>query len=749
MKFQDGVTDVAFSNATRRTTGMAFNRPVKGWLAWGLVLALAMPWLSCSGKELAADDPRLIRIGTAHAMMAFSAQPDGRLCQLGLGGKTDTPLTLPKDVADRDCYPAWGNGWIHEPAIMATHADGNTSTELRYVRHESKTLSTGVTQTRIELKDPVYPFFVTLCFNAYADYDVFEQWVEVRHEEPGPVRLDRMASSSPIFGDRVSLTHYQGDWADEMNPVSDPLLNGIKVIDSKIGVRAHQYRTPSFLLSDGPASENSGEVWGGSLAWPGSFQFMFETENGSKRAICGMNPFASAYTLEAGRNFATPAMVWAWSGSGVGPMSRALHRWARTYALRDGGKPRAVLLNNWEATGMNFNQEKLVALFDGAKAVGADLFLLDDGWFGVKYPRDNDHAGLGDWVVNPKKLPGGIGYLAAQAKERGLRFGIWIEPEMVNPASELYKQHPDWVIGQPHRAPLLRRNQLILDLTRPAVKDYVYSCLDTLLGNNPCISYVKWDANRYVTQPGSSWLKPEQQGHLAIDYNNNLLDIMRRVAAKYPQVEMMVCAGGGGRVDFGSMRYFHEFWPSDNTNPRRRVTMQWDYSTFFPAIAISGHVTRMGKQPLKFALDVAMSVRLGFDVDLSRYSAEERAFIRDAIATYKRDILPVVQFGDLYRLENPHTQPRAAQCSVADDRSRAVLFVYQVKNGPATPVVLQGLDPALRYTVLELNVPRGLKSVLPQDGETLSGAELMKAGLRMPSLGTPGSVVVRLEAVAK
>ena len=696
------------------------------------LFALAAMALSfTSGAADSTPDVRLIRIETEHVGLSLFRGEDGRLYQVALGARSSNVPVPEKWERKREFHPQWGDGYFAEPALQVTHADGNTSTDLVYVRHETKPVGDGVTLTRIELKDPEYPLHVALCFKAYSAFDVIEQWTELCHEEPAAVELERFASSSPIFGgSNLFLTQYVGDWANEMNPSTELLTPGIKIIDSKIGVRAHQFRNPSFLLSrGGPAQENAGEVWAGALAWPGSFQFAFDTNRGSTRALCGMNPFASRHRLEPGCVFTTPAMTWAWSKNGVGPLSRNLHRWARTCVLRDGNHPRAVLLNNWEATFFKFNEQKLVSLFDGAKAVGCDLFLLDDGWFGVKHPRNNDDAGLGDWQVNPAKLPGGVGYLCEKAKERGLRFGIWLEPEMVNPKSELFERHPDWAIRQPHRELEPQRNQLVLDLSRPEVKQYVLECVDGLLTANPGVSYVKWDCNRYLTQPGSPWLKPGFQSHLGIDYNNAVLEIMRAIAERHPKVELMVCSGGGGRVDFGSMRFFHEFWPSDNTDPVRRVTMQWDYSTLFPAIAIAGHVTHMGKRPLKFAFDVAMSARLGMDMDLSKLTPEELAFAGTAIATYKQHFLPVVQFGDLYRLENPHAGPRSALNYVSADKSRAVIFVLQTADGNAAPVKPAGIDPGKRYRVAELNLLKGAPSRLPQQGKTLDGAVLMRDGI--------------------
>ncbi len=673
----------------------------------------------------------IIRVQTDHCGLMLFVGKDGRLYESSFGGRSTTEPEPPKNGEwQKEFYPQAGDGYIAEPALSVTHSDGNISTELIFVKFDIQPISQGVEITRILLKDPAYPDSVTLCFKTYASFDVIEEWTEIQHGEPGPIQLDRFASAAPFIDGDLYMTQFHGDYASEMNPSTEHLTSGIKIIDSKLSVRADYYRNPSFLLTrGGPPQENSGQVWAGCLEWPGSFQFAFESDFGVNRALCGINPFSSSYKLEAGRVFQTPAMVWAWSGSGVGPLSRNLHRWARQFAVRDGNRPRAVLLNNWEATHTDFNEQKLITLFDGARDLGLDLFLLDDGWFGVKYPRNGDNSGLGDWQPDPKKLPNGMGALCDAAKSRGLRFGIWMEPEMVNPRSFLYEQHPDWVVQQSHRPLRFMRNQLVLDLSRPEVKEYVFKCLDDLFTQNPGVSYVKWDCNRYLTQPGSTWLTPGHQTELDIDYNFALLEIMKSIAQKHSGVEMMVCAGGGGRVDYGSLRYFDEFWPSDNTDPLRRVTMQWDYSTFFPAITISGHVTRWGNRPIKFAFDVAMSVRMGMDMDLSKLSPDEIAFAKTAVATYKSHVLSVVQFGDLYRIENPHNGPRSVLDYVSADGSRAILFLLQNGTSVPMPAKPQGLDPARRYLINELDLPAGVQSSLAENGQIVAGEKLMKEGL--------------------
>jgi alpha-galactosidase len=686
--------------------------------------------LACSAAE-----GQTIRVATARLELQLRVE-HGHLVQTAFGA-IGKQASRPEEF-----YPAGGAGYIWEPAIMAIHADGNTSTDLVYASHQINPIDDNRTETRIELKDPQYPFFVTLCFKSYRDQDVIEQWSEIRHEETGPVVLTRFASSAPIFhASEFNLTQFHGEWANEMNRVREKLTNGTKILDSKLGSRADYYQHKSFILSlAGNSTEKIGEVFGGSLEWSGSFQFAFEMADNRLRVLCGMNPYDSEYRLDPQRFFKTPAMLWTWSDHGTGEMSRNLHRWCNRYAIRDGGQPRPVLFNNWEATGFGFDEGRLVSLFDGAKEVGAETFLLDDGWFGNKHPRNDDHAGLGDWQVNAKKLPHGIKYLVDQAQKRGLRFGIWVEPEMVNPRSDLFEAHPDWAIQQPKRDLNFFRNQLVLDLTRPEVRDFVFSTVDDLLTDNPGIAYIKWDCNRYITQPGSTYLKPEYQQNLWIDYVNALYDIMNRVAARHPDVEMMLCSGGGGRVDYAALRYFDEFWPSDNTDPVSRVRIQWGYSQFFPATAIAAHVTRWGDRPLKFAADVAMSGSLGMDMDLAKLSPDERQSIASAVAAYKT-IRDLIAGGDLYRLESPYDGPRSALMYVAPDRSRAVMFVYQLSDASPSPVMPDGLDAHRQYRMKELDVssPR-----LLDDGKTRDGASLMKDGIITPCQKALDSAVIEL-----
>jgi alpha-galactosidase len=669
-------------------------------------------------------------------------------------GAAKASLTESKKSPGRELelYPQFGDGFgenfISEPALQVTHADGNTSTDLICVRHETQMIDTNISLTRIEMKDPAYPFFVMLCFKTYSREDIIEQWTEIRSDEAGAAVLQRYDSCALwLRGKDFWLTQFHGDYRTEATLAEEKLGPGLKVLSSQLGVRASRYCLPSFIVSlNHPAEEETGEAVGASLEWSGSFELAFELDPKNRlRAFCGINPLGEEYHLKPGVTFKTPAVLWTWSDHGKGQVSRNFHDWARRYGVRDGDKTRPVVLNNWEATGFDFDEKTIVSLFDGAKELGVDTFLLDDGWFGNVHPRNDDHAGLGDWQVNTNKLPNGLSYLAGEAGKRGLNFGIWLEPEMMNPRSDLFEVHPEWALQQQHRQPDLSRNQLDLDLSRPAVQGFAWNVVSNTLATSGA-GYVKWDANRFVTQPGSTYLAPGEQSDVLVDYNFALYDVMARMAKNFPGVTAMACSGGGGRVDYGTLKYFHLFWPSDNTDPRDRVKIQWGFSHFFPAGTIAAHVTKMGGRPLKFSLDVAMSGALGLDLDARKLDTEEKTTIASAIALYKSEIRDVVEQGDLCRLESPYDHPRAALDYVSPDRSHAVLFVYQLTNASALAVKPRGLDPQKKYLVREVNLPAGQKSTLTVDGRTIDGGILMRDGLIPPCQNEFDSIIIEFLA---
>ena len=680
---------------------------------------------------------------------------DGRLYQSYFGPKLDTDNLKQTRDAGHLVYATFGTDNLFEPAVRATHNDGNPSLELKFINQSVEKSfggKSGVTLSRIFLKDPVYPFEVTLNIKTYDDEDVIEQWVEIKHTEKKPVTIFNYASSMLHFdAEKYWLTQFHGDWAEEMKMQESQLTAGIKILDTKLGTRAHMYQTPVFMLSlNEKSDENTGKVIAGTLGWSGNFRFLFEVdEKGSLRVISGINPFASEYSLEPGKVFRTPSMIFTYSDQGKGQASRNLHRWATKYGLLDGTGSRLTLLNNWEATGFNFDEKKLSAILDDTKKMGLDVFLLDDGWFANKYPRNNDRAGLGDWQENKAKLPNGLGYLVKEADAKGVKFGIWIEPEMVNPKSELYEIHPEWILKLPNRPEHYYRNQLVLDLTNPKVQEFVYSVVDGMLTANPGIAFIKWDCNRMMTNAYSVYLK-DKQSHLYIDYVNSLYSILERLRQKYPHLPVMLCSGGGGRVDYGALKYFTEFWASDNTDALERIYIQWGYSYFFPAISVCNHVTSWGKQSLKFRTDVAMMGKMGYDIEVDKMTENELKFSQNAIATYNR-IKDIVYGGDLYRLISPYEENRAVMMYVNNTKNRAVLFGYTLnaRYGETFNLVkLQGLDPARTYKIQEINVSnegrRGPGMGGPgmsQSGRTFTGDYLMKVGINVGS-NTPLTSVV-------
>lgn len=495
---------------------------------------------------------QLIRIDTRDNLLLLGVDKDQRFRQLYYGRQTS--LTGPEASLFAGSGYAWssyGDGSGSEAVnLRVTHSDGNLTTRLRYISHTVTHPDSNTVLTAVHLKDSYYPLEVTLFYRAYIRENVIGQWMELVSKEKGPVTLYEFASPGLSFQSSSSfLTSYYGNWANEFNLIESELQPGEKVIDSKLGVRVNQKSNPSFLLSlHGKLQEDNGEVIGGTLAWPGNWQLKFDVDDQQNGSVqCGMNPYASQYTLLPNTIFQSPVFLHTYSAEGSGEVTRHFHRWARKYGILDGYGSRDILLNNWEATYFNFDEAKLTNIIKEAGNMGFELFLLDDGWFGNKYPRNNDDAGLGDWQVNTAKLPHGIPYLIETCRENHLKFGIWIEPEMVNPKSELYEQHPDWVITAANRDLDLLRHQLILDLSNPQVVEHVYATIDRLLSSNPGIGYIKWDCNRYVTNPGSHYLGKDRQSHLFIEYPRAILAILERVRKKFPDVTMMVCSGGGGK----------------------------------------------------------------------------------------------------------------------------------------------------------------------------------------------------------
>lgn len=702
----------------------------------------------------------IIPVTTKDNMLLMQTDNESRVCILYFGKKlsdTNSYKSVSEAFRLKDdnsalsnvAYTPAGTWNLMEPAIEVEHADGNTSLELQYVSHNATPESNDITLTTVLLRDPVYGTEVYLFYKTYNNTNVIEQWSVIRNKEKKTIRLKKYASANLYFSaDKYFLRHYHGVWANEMKPEETELTAGIKVLDSKLGARANLFQPPSFLLSfDNSATEESGKVFLGTLGWTGNFKIDFEKDNfNNLRLIAGINPFASTYNLEAGKEFQTPSFIYTYSETGKGTASRNLHKWARDYRIPDGNGSRLTLLNNWEATYFDFDEKKLVSLFQGAKDIGADMFLLDDGWFGNKYPRNDDRAGLGDWQENKKKLPNGIGYLIKESTKAGIKFGIWIEPEMVNPKSELYEKHKDWVIRQPERKEFYFRNQLVLDLSNPEVQQFVFNVVDSLFIKNPDLAFIKWDCNAVMYNAHSNYLQKKKmpQTHLYVEYVKGLYSVLKKVRAKYPSVPMMLCSGGGGRVDYEALRYFTEFWPSDNTDPLERIFIQWENSYFFPSIASCNHVTDWSKVPLKFKTDVAMMGKLGFDIVVGKLSENDKTFARNALSNYKQ-VNGMIWHGDLFRLADPNKGNIAALMYVNEKKDSAVFFSFLTQgrylaNVNAEPVKLSGLDPNKKYTVKEINIYPGETSAF-ESAKSYSGDFLMNTGIN-PLLSSKRSSVV-------
>lgn len=720
--------------------------------------------LTLAALQMNAEESKVIRISTDQTDLILKVGENGRLYQTYLGEKLlheadvnrfswDIHAGSDGSISQRgwEVYSGSGNEDYFEPAVAITHNDGNTSTYLYYVSSSTSPVEGG-TQTTINLRDDKYPVDVTLHYVAYPKENVIKTWSEIKHQEKKPIILSTYASTMLYFcRSSYYLTEFSSDWAKEARMSSQQLQFGKKVIDTKLGSRAAMHTHPFFEVGlDQPVSENQGDVLMGTLGWTGNFRFTFEVDNaGNLRVIPAINPYASNYELKKDEVFTTPEFIFTLSNQGSSQGSRNLHEWARNYSLKDGKGTRLTLLNNWENTGFDFNQEILANLMKEAKHLGVDMFLLDDGWFGNKYPRKDDHAGLGDWEVTHSKLPGGVPALVKAAKEAGVKFGIWIEPEMVNPKSELFEKHPDWAIHDANRKTYYYRNQLVLDLSNPAVQDYVYGVVENLMKENPEIAFFKWDCNSPITNIYSPYLK-DKQGQLYIDHVRGVYNVMKRVKENYPNVPMMLCSGGGARCDYEALKYFTEFWCSDNTDPVERVYIQWGFSQFFPAKAMCAHVTSWNKNTsVKFRTDVASMCKLGFDIGLKDMTADELAYCQDAVANWKR-LQPVIMDGDQYRLVSPYETNHMAVNYVSKDQKKAVLFAYDVYprfQEKLINVKLQGLDPNKTYKVEEINLMPGVDSALKSNGQTYTGDYLMKVGIEVFGFAATQSHVLELTAM--
>ena len=648
-------------------------------------------------------------------------------------------------VFNADSYPAFGLQTMGEKAIAATQPDGNMSLDLKIEQVKQYPTKDGEV-TEILLKDKVYPFEIKQYYKAYQGTDIISTWIEIMNNGKKSVTLYRFVSAYlPVQRGDNWLTHFHGHWGAENMLEEEKLTNGQKVISNKDGMVNTETDNPSFMLSiDGKPQEEYGHILGGTLAWTGNYLLKMDITNTKLNIIAGINEENSHYKLEPKETFKTPEFAMTYSTSGKGGVSRAFHRWARMYKLSHGNVERDILLNSWEGVYFKVNQEGMDQMMKSFSALGGELFVMDDGWFGNKYSRDRGDSSLGDWTVNKKKLPLGIEGLIASAKKHKIKFGLWIEPEMSNTKSELFEKHPEWILQCKNRPLSTGRGgtQIVLDLTNPEVQDFVFSVIDNLMTHYPEIAYMKWDANSCMLDYGSPYLPKEKQSHLYIEYHRGLNNVLERIRAKYPQLILQACAGGGGRINYGILPYFDEFWTSDDTDALQRVYLQWGVSCFYPAIAMAAHVSadknhQTGRYlPLKFRFDVAMSGRLGMEMQPEDMTEADKEFTQRAIQAYK-GIRPIVQFGDLYRLISPYENKGVTSLMyVAPEKDRAVFYAYKMNhfiNMTIPNVKMNGLDPQKKYQLIDLT-PLSKNKPCSLHNKIISGKILMEKGIALQTL---------------
>ena len=646
-------------------------------------------------------------------------------------------------TCNQAAYPVYGMNTPAETALSVCHADGNMSTQL-VVESVATTKADKTQEVTVRLKDKVYPFYVNVCYRAYQDVDIIETWTEITNEEKKPVVLNQFASAYlPIRRGNVWLSSLYGSWANEGRLVQEPLEPGMKVIKNKDGVRnSHTAHAEVMFSLDGRPQENVGRTIGAALCYTGNYKLRIDTDDSEyHQFFAGINEENSQYHLQKGETFATPVLALTYSDEGLSGASRNFHRWGRTYKLAHGDKPRKILLNSWEGVYFDINQQGMEQMMADIESMGGELFVMDDGWFGDKYQRNSDNSSLGDWVVDTRKLPEGIEGLLRDAKKHHVGFGIWIEPEMSNTTSELYEKHPEWIVKAPQRDPVLGRGgtQVVLDLGNPEVQDFVFGVVDDLMSKYPEIEYIKWDANMAIMNHGSNYLTADNQSHMYIEYHRGFESVCNRIRAKYPDLTIQACASGGGRANWGYLPWFDEFWVSDNTDALQRIYMQWGTSYFFPAIAMASHISSAPNHqvfrtvPIKYRIDVAMSGRLGMEIQPKNMTEEEKEICRKAIADYKM-IRPVVQFGDIYRLVSPYDRLGVASLMyTSPEKDKAVFYWWKMEtfyNQHLPRVRMAWLDPAKMYRVKELN--RIDNEPLPFEGKLYSGKFLMENGLEIP-----------------
>ncbi|WP_248927966.1 alpha-galactosidase [Paenibacillus hamazuiensis] len=658
--------------------------------------------------------------------------------------------TLPQE------YPQYGTSDFRYPAYQVKLQDGSRITELLYRSHRivrGKPALEGLPAVyaeseqeamtlELELADAYSGLAAVIRYTVFDAFNAITRSVRFINQGQQALSLNSAMSASVDFADaEYDYLVLTGAWVRERHMQRRPLTPGVAArIESRRGSSSHQ-ANPFIALLRPDAGEEQGDVYGFSLVYSGSFAAQAEVDQfATTRVSIGINPFDFAWLLQPGESFQTPEAVLVYSSEGLGGMSRTYHKLYRTRLCRGvhRDQERPILVNNWEATYFDFNADKIEAIAAEAAELGIELFVLDDGWFGK---RDNDTTSLGDWTVDRKKLPGGLDDLAARVNQLGLQFGLWVEPEMVSPESELYRRHPDWCLHVPERRRTEARCQLILDYTRQDVRDYIFEALSGIFLTVP-VSYVKWDMNRNMTEIGSAALPAERQSEVAHRYILGLYELLEKLTKAFPHILFESCSGGGGRFDPGMLYYMPQTWTSDDTDAVERLKIQYGTSIVYPVSTMGSHVSAVPNHQvgrvtsLTTRADVAMSGNFGYELDLTKLTAEEKAIMKRQVSDYK-EIRGLVQSGDLYRLKSPFSGNETAWMFVSGDKKQAVVFYFRVMahpNAPLRRLQLRGLDTSLDYHISCL-------------GTSYRGDRLMQLGLNLPHLdGDYASVWFKLDA---
>ena len=620
----------------------------------------------------------------------------------------------------REEYPAYAGTKYSEPCFKASFANGVR--DAVWVFEQAEVLPAIQPELVLHLRDADYPLQLALHYRLHEPYDLIERWVEISNPGSERITLERVFSALWHLppGEAYTLTHLTGKWLDEFHILREELQPGVKVLESRRITTSHHHN-PWFMLerANAPAGETLGEAWFGVLAWSGNWKMAAEVTNfGSTRVGLGLNDWDFAWQLNPGETFTSPSSLGGFTQAGRGGASRRLHDYIREQVLPHGLVPHKVLYNSWEATTFDVDEESQIELAELAAEMGVELFVVDDGWF---HGRNDDHAGLGDWWPDEHKFPGGIGGLVRRVNQLGMDFGIWVEPEMVNPNSDLYRAHPDWAIHFPGRARTEARNQLVLNFARPDVQDYILEKLDRLLSENN-ITFIKWDMNRNVSEPG--WEdSPGDPREIWVRYVQGVYRVWGELRKRHPGVTWQSCSGGGGRADLGILRLADQIWVSDNTEPAARLGIQEGFSQVFPANVMEAWVTDSGQDylPLEFRMHVSMCGNLGIGGHLKHWQPEDRAQAARWIKVYK-EVREIIQLGDQFRLRSSQQSAYSAVQYLSKDKSAGVLFAFRTHiphPAPIPPLHLQGLEPNALYKVEGFDIAR-------------SGLAWMEAGLTIP-----------------